>query len=260
MPRRNCMKPTQATQTRADRSLAQVDVVIPALNEERSLPLVLRDLPSVRRVVVVDNGSTDATAEIAIKHGAIVIHEPKRGYGSACLAGIAEIRRLAARGKYFPDVVVFVDADFSDHPDELPDLVQPILADRADLVIGSRLLGERERGAMPPQALYGNRLACFLMRILFGHRYTDLGPFRAIRYQALDQLNMTDQSFGWTIEMQIKAVQANLRILEIPVKYRRRVGVSKISGTLSGTIRAGSKILWTIAKYRWASFFATSNR
>ena len=229
--------------------LAHVTVVIPALNEETSLPLVLGDLPAVGRTIVVDNGSTDATAEVARRHGAVVVHETERGYGAACLAGLAAIRASTNTGRPAPRVVVFLDADYSDHPELLPMLVQPIDQGQADLVLGSRLLGRRQRGAMPLQSILGNRLACFLMRWLFGTRYTDLGPFRAIQYRALCRLGMVDRNFGWTIEMQIKAAAAHLRTLEIPVPYRRRVGQSKISGTLSGSVKAGVKILYTIAKY-----------
>lgn len=225
-----------------------IAVLIPAFNEEASLPWVLRDLPPVGRVVVMNNNSTDQTAQVATAHGAEVVHESRRGYGSACLAGLAYLQRQCADSRP-PRIVVFLDADYSDHPDELPQLVAPILAGECDMVLGSRLLGERERGAMPPQSVWGNRLACFLMRLFVGHRFTDLGPFRAINYQSLQQLGMIDTNFGWTIEMQIKAVHAGLRIQEIPARYRRRIGVSKISGTVSGTIKAGSKILWTVARY-----------
>jgi hypothetical protein len=200
-------------------------------------------------VIVVDNGSTDDTAAIARQHGATVVHEPQRGYGAACLRGLAAIRELANQGRPEPAIVVFLDGDYSDHPDQLPHLVEPIFNDVADFVLGSRLAGQREPGAMPPQSVWGNRLACFLMRTLFGARFTDLGPFRAIRYDQLCALGMVDRNFGWTIEMQIKAVRAGLRIQEVPVPYRRRVGQSKISGTVSGTLRAGAKILYTIAKY-----------
>lgn len=231
------------------RSRVIVDVVIPALNEEQSLELVLRDLPPVRTVYVVDNGSSDGTARIAGECGAIVVEQPQRGYGAACLAGLSVIRNLTVEGVAAPDVVVFLDADYSDHPQQLTSLIEPIELGEADFVLGSRLLGNREPGAMPPQSVYGNRLACFLMNRLFGSQYTDLGPFRAIAYSSLCQLEMADENFGWTIEMQIKATRLGLRTLEVPVDYRRRIGSSKISGTINGTVRAGSKILLIIAKY-----------
>jgi glycosyltransferase involved in cell wall biosynthesis len=225
-----------------------VDVVIPALDEEASLPLVLAALAGlprpVRRVVVADNGSADGTARVAAAGGAIVVAAPRRGYGSACLAGLDHLRRHGP-----PDVVVFVDADYSDHPEELPRLVEPLLAGDADLVIGSRVLGRRERGALLPQARAGNLVACLLIRLLYGHRYTDLGPFRAARWEALERLGMSDPDFGWTAEMQVKALAAGLRVAEVPVSYRRRLGVSKITGTVSGTLRAGYKILWTVLRY-----------
>ena len=226
-----------------------MDVVIPAFNEERSIGLVLADLPRVRNVIVANNDSTDDTASIAEKHGAIVVLETQRGYGSACLKGLATIRERIEAGEDEPKVVVFLDADYSDHPQYLTQMVEPIIAGDADFVLGSRMLGEREPGAMPIQSIYGNKLACFLMRWLFGIKYTDLGPFRAIDYQSLCSLGMNDENFGWTIEMQIKAARAKLRTQEIPVPYRRRVGVSKISGTITGSVRAGYKILYTIAKY-----------
>jgi hypothetical protein len=223
-----------------------IDVVIPALNEEGSLPLVLADLPRppVRRIVVADNGSIDGTARVAREGGAEVVAAARRGYGSACLVGLAHLRQTGP-----PDIVVFVDADYSDHPDELPALVAPILAREADLVIGSRVLGQRERGALLPQARAGNLVACLLIRLFYGHRFTDLGPFRAIRWHALERLQMSDPNFGWTAEMQVKAVRRGLRCVEVPVSYRRRTGVSKITGTVSGTIRAGYKILWTVARH-----------
>jgi len=234
-------------------NLSHVVVVIPAYNEEASLPLVLADLPDVGCTLVVNNGSIDRTAEVAREHGAVVVDEPRRGYGAACLGGLSWISRSIEAGRPEPGIVVFLDADYSDHPDLLPMLVEPIESGRADFVLGSRLLGQRQSGAMPPQSVWGNRLACWLMRWMFHAAYTDLGPFRAIRYQALCQLDMTDQNFGWTVEMQIKAVRAGLRYLELPVPYRRRVGKSKISGTLNGTLKAGGKILYTVAKYGLAA-------
>src|SRR5262245_22341078 len=228
------------------RRSSSIDVIIPALNEEASLPLVLAALPRppVRRVVVADNGSTDGTARVARAGGAEVVAAPRRGYGSACLAALDHLRRSGP-----PEVVVFVDADFSDHPEELPQLVAPILAGEADLAIGSRVLGRRERGALLPQARAGNLVAVLLIRLLYGHRYTDLGPFRAARWEAVERLGMADPDFGWTAEMQVKALRHGLRVVDVPVSYRRRVGVSKIAGTVSGTLRAGHKILWTVLRH-----------
>ena len=224
-----------------------IAVIIPALNEERAIASVIGDLPVtwVHQLVVVDNGSMDKTGEIAAELGATVVLEPQRGYGRACLAGMAALKN--------PDVVVFLDGDYSDHPDELPQLVAPIAENRADLTIGSRVLGWRERGALTPQARLGNALATVLIRALFGVRFTDLGPFRAIRYQRLLQLDMADRDYGWTVEMQVKAARRGLRCCEIPVSYRRRIGVSKISGTVIGSIKAGYKILWTIFRYAVSS-------
>lgn len=222
----------------------RVCAVIPALNEEGAIGLVLRDLPRalVGHVIVVDNGSRDATAERAAAAGAQVVREPRRGYGSACLAGIAALPADC-------EVVLFLDADHSDHGEEAALLLAPIARGEADLVIGSRLLGRAEPGALLPQARFGNTLACFLMRVRFGHRYTDLGPFRAITRAALARIGMVDTNFGWTVEMQIKALRHGLRVVDVPVSYRRRTGVSKITGTVGGTLRAGWKILWTIFRY-----------
>jgi glycosyltransferase involved in cell wall biosynthesis len=231
--------------------LNTVWVIIPALDEEESLPLVLRDLPAVGRVIVVDNGSTDATARVASDGGAIVVTESVRGYGAACLRGLASIGEFVSSGEQPPIVVVFLDGDYSDYPELLPELAAPIFEDRADFVVGSRMSGRRERGAMPAQSVFGNWLACFLMRVLFHARYTDLGPFRAIRYESLKALGMVDRNFGWTVEMQIKAVRAGLRIEEVPAPYRRRIGQSKISGTIFGSVKAGYKILYVIGKYGW---------
>ena len=219
-----------------------VDVVIPALNEAESIGLVLASLPRppIRRAVVCDNGSSDRTAEIAEEYGAVVVREARRGYGSACLRAL---RALAADP---PDVVLFMDADRSDDPDDTSAVLEPILAGRADLVIGSRVLGIREPGALTPQSRIGNWIATRLIGWLYGIRYTDLGPFRAIRYPSLASLHMRDPDFGWTVEMQVKAARARLRSEEVPVRYRRRIGRSKISGTLSGATAAGIKILGTI--------------
>ncbi|MFQ5671965.1 MAG: glycosyltransferase family 2 protein [Nitrospinales bacterium] len=220
----------------------KVSVIIPAYNEEKSLPLVLRDLPSVYEVIVVDNASSDGTARVARENGAKVARENRRGYGSACLKGIGELGH--------PDIVVFLDADYSDYPEELTQLVAPIAADEADFVVGSRMILHESRQALLPQARYGNRLAVFLVRLFFGgYSFTDLGPFRAIRYESLKAIGMRDTNFGWTVEMQIKAVRHGLRIREVPVRYRKRVGVSKITGTVSGTVKAGIKIIYTIFKY-----------
>ncbi|NNF58871.1 MAG: glycosyltransferase family 2 protein [Rhodothermaceae bacterium] len=229
-------------------------IIIPAFNEARSIGRVLGDLPAeqVGEVVVVNNASTDETEANARVAGATVLREDRQGYGYACLRGLAYVRELAAQGRT-PEVVVFLDGDYSDHPDELPTLLAPIEQGLADLVIGSRILGRRhgrvEPGAMLPQALVGNRVACALIRLFWGVRFTDLGPFRAIRYPALLALGMEDRTWGWTVEMQIKAARAGLRCTEVPVSYRRRIGVSKITGTLSGTLKASWKILWTIARF-----------
>jgi len=216
-----------------------IAVVIPALNEAGSIGRVLDDIPEwVDDVVIADNGSTDGTAKVAERHGARVVREDRRGYGSACLAGIAALDR--------PDIVVFLDADYSDYPDEMALLVDPITEGEAELVIGSRTLGEHEPGALTLQARFGNALSCLLIRHFWGVRYSDLGPFRAIRYAALERLNMGDPDYGWTVEMQIKAAQQGLRVAEAPVRYRRRIGKSKISGTVRGCVGAGSKILGKI--------------
>jgi glycosyltransferase involved in cell wall biosynthesis len=220
-------------------------VIIPAFNEARAIGRVIGDIPDglVDEVIVVNNGSTDETGRNASSAGATVLREKRRGYGWACLRGL---EYAMARD---PDVIVFLDGDYSDHPDEMTRLLKPLIDGQADLVIGSRILGQREPGAMLPQALIGNRVACLLMRLIWGARFTDLGPFRAVRAEALRTLAMSDKTYGWTIEMQIKAVRAGLRCLEVPVSYRRRVGVSKVTGTVSGTMKASGKILFTIGKY-----------
>jgi glycosyltransferase involved in cell wall biosynthesis len=214
-------------------------VIIPALNEEESIAGVIAEIPSwVDRILVADNGSTDRTAERAQDAGAQVVPAPKRGYGSACLAGIA------AAGD--TDIVIFVDGDLADYPDRMDTLVDPIARDGADMVIGSRVLGGAEAGSLTTTQRFGNWLACFLMRLFWGVRQTDLGPFRAISRTALKRLDMQDEDFGWTVEMQVKAAQQGMRVIEVPVPYRKRIGQSKISGTIRGTFAAGTKILWVI--------------
>ena len=227
-----------------------VDVIIPAFNEEKSLAKVIGDIPAlVRHVVVANNNSTDRTAEVALAAGAKVVFEPQKGYGKACLTAMDWIKQQGVQ----PDILVFLDGDYSDYPEELEDLIAPILADKADLVIGSRSMGQREVGSMTFPQVFGNGLATLLMRWMYGARFSDLGPFRAISWSKLLALGMVDQNFGWTIEMQIKAHQAKLRYLEVPVTYRKRIGVSKVSGTVKGVIGAGYKIIFTIFKY-WRPF------
>jgi glycosyltransferase involved in cell wall biosynthesis len=223
-------------------------VIIPAHNEEKSIGEVVRQLPFgwVREIIVVNNASTDQTVLRAKESGATVIEEMRAGYGSACLAGITYADTLRPA----PEIVVFVDGDLSDYPEDLPDLVTPILQHGMDFVVGSRALGERARGSMTPQQIFGNWLATNMMKWLYGIYYTDLGPFRAIRWEALLALNMQDKTYGWTVEMQLKAAKFRLKTTEIPVRYRQRIGVSKISGTVKGTVLAGYKIITTILKYR----------
>ena len=221
----------------------KISVILPAYNEEASIGLVLNDLPrdTLHEIIVVDNNSTDNTAQAARKHGVKVVQEKRQGYGSACLKGISELND--------PDIVVFLDADYSDFPEEIAQLIEPLVDDKMDFVLGSRMILPESRKALLPQARYGNKLAVFLIKLFFGHGFTDLGPFRAIRYDSLKAMDMRDKDFGWTVEMQIKAVKHRLRIQEIPVRYRKRVGISKITGTIPGTIKAGSKIIYTILKY-----------
>ena len=220
----------------------RVAVVIPARDEAEALPRVLPAIPPwVGWVIVADNGSRDATAEVARGLGALVVHEPRPGYGRACLAGLAALPEAA-------EVVVFMDADASDLPAEMALLLAPIAAGEAELVIGSRVRGAAEAGALTPQQRFGNALACWLMRVIWGGRFTDLGPFRAITRAALARLAMQDETWGWTVEMQVRALRHGIRVAEVPVSYRRRVGVSKISGTLMGSVRAGLKILYVIGR------------
>ena len=219
-------------------------VVIPAFNEEQSIGLVLDEIPadSVDRVIVVDNGSTDRTGEVASHHGATVVCENRRGYGAACLKGIS----LTGEDT---DVIVILDGDHSDYPEDLGLLLAPIAVDRADFVIGSRVAGQTEKGALPWNQRWGNMLATFLMQLLYQRKFTDMGPFRAIRRKHLIAYGMTDPTFGWNVEMQAKAIAHGSRIVEVPVRYRKRIGKSKITGTVRGTVLAGTKIIMTIFQY-----------
>ncbi|MBX0332511.1 glycosyltransferase family 2 protein [Pontibacter sp. HSC-14F20] len=226
----------------------RISVIIPAYNEEKSIAHVIKDIPAklVQEVIVVNNNSSDNTSEAARAAGATVLHEPRPGYGNACLKGIAYAAAKPAQEQ--PDIIVFLDGDYSDYPGELPQVVQPILDGKADLVIGSRVLGQREAGSLMPQQIFGNWLATTLLRWLYGVRYTDLGPFRAIRFSTLQQLGMRDRNYGWTVEMQARAAKQKIRYAEVPVNYRKRIGVSKVSGTVKGSVLAGYKILLTIFK------------
>jgi glycosyltransferase involved in cell wall biosynthesis len=223
----------------------RVSVVIPTYNEAQSIGLVLADIPAgmVEQVIVVDSNSTDGTVQIALQSGAKVMHEPRRGYGRACLTGLA-----AAND---PDVVVFLDGDYSDRPAEISRLLEPLREGVADIVIGSRLTGERTVGSMPWHAVIGNRLAARLISLLSGVRLTDLGPFRAVHYQTLIDLRLQETTYGWPVEMIVKGARRGLRITEVPVSYHPRIGSSKISGTLRGSIGAAWGIFGAILKYRF---------
>jgi glycosyltransferase involved in cell wall biosynthesis len=224
-----------------------IDVIIPAFNEEESIGLVLNDIPKdlVRQVVVANNNSIDRTAERAKEAGAVVVDQPEQGYGAACLMAIETSLKTSPP----PDILVFLDADYSDHPEEMSLLLEPILSGEAEMVIGSRATGNREKGSMMPQQVFGNWLATSLMKIMYGSSFTDLGPFRAITRRAYEEIGMVDRNFGWTVEMQVKALKKNIASTEIPVTYRKRKGVSKVSGTVKGSILAGYKIIYTIFKY-----------
>ena len=223
-----------------------IDVIIPAFNEENAVGQVIAEIPKdlVRHIIVCNNGSNDETKERATAAGAVVIDEPEQGYGAACLKGISYVKGLANP----PDILVFLDADYSDFPAEMPLLVEPIIQEDIDMVIGSRALGQLEKGSMTPQQIFGNWLATNLISLIYGYEFTDLGPFRAIKYDQLISMDMQDRTYGWTVEMQVKAAKLKYKTKEVPVQYRKRIGKSKISGTIKGTILAGQKILWTIFK------------
>lgn len=224
-----------------------VKVIIPAYNEEESIAKVIKAIPQklVKEVIVVNNNSSDNTSEEATKAGAIVVDQTLPGYGNACLKGMEHVSNVIEK----PEVVVFLDGDFSDYPEQMVNLLDKI-NEGYDLVIGSRALGNKEKGSMTPPQVFGNWLSTFLIKLFYGYSYTDLGPFRAITYKALLELDMQDKNYGWTVEMQLKAVHKNMRITEVPVDYKKRIGTSKISGTVKGVIFAGIKIITTIFKYR----------
>jgi glycosyltransferase involved in cell wall biosynthesis len=225
-----------------------IDVIIPAYNEEDAIVSVINDIPknSVREIIVADNNSTDKTGERATSVGATVVKAKIQGYGAACLSAMKYIEEK----KSPPDIIVFLDADYSDHPNEMNELLSAIENNEADLVIGNRVKSKRENGSMLPQQIIGNKIATLMIRFLYRFTYRDLGPFRAIRYSSLQQLQMKDQTYGWTVEMQVKALNHHLRVKQVEVSYRKRKGVSKISGTIKGTFLAGAKIINTIVKYR----------
>ena len=227
----------------------RIFVIIPAFNEENSVGKVVKAIPKnlvkAKRIIVVDNNSSDKTRQAAESEGATVLREKRQGYGYACLKGIEYLKSRKKK----PDIVVFLDADYSDYPEEMPLVLGPIIAAEADMVIGSRALGKKEKGSMTPQQIFGNWLATRLIRIFYGVQYTDLGPFRSIRYDKLMEIGMEDKTYGWTVEMQLKAAKFGFKVIEVPVNYKNRIGVSKVSGTLKGTIMAGYKIILWIFKY-----------
>lgn len=220
-------------------------VIIPAFNEANSVGKVIQAIPKeqVKDIIVVNNNSNDQTSVVALENGAVVLSEPRQGYGYACLKGIEYLEGKAV------DIVVFLDADYSDYPEQLPEVIAPIVYKGYDFVIGSRALGKKENGSMTPQQVFGNWLATKLIKLFFGVTYTDLGPFRAIRYEKLIAMQMEDTTYGWTVEMQLKAAKMGLKTTEVAVDYKKRIGVSKVSGTVKGTVLAGYKILLWIFKY-----------
>ena len=226
--------------------MQEIKVIIPAFNEAASIGHVIREIPEiVHEIIVIDNNSTDQTSETASRAGATVLFEAKKGYGHACLRGMQYIAKQDEK----PEIVVFLDGDYSDYPEELTTIVKPIIEDDIDFVVGARTRALREAGSMTPQQLFGNWLATQLMRLFFGSGFTDLGPFRAIKYEKLLALDMEDKTYGWTVEMQLKALKQGLKYVEIPVRYKKRIGQSKVSGTVKGSILAGIKILGWIFKY-----------
>ena len=226
--------------------MTNIKVIIPAHNEADSIAKVIHEIPkTVSEIIVVNNNSTDDTARTAKETGATVLNETKMGYGYACLYGMQYVAKQSDR----PDIVVFIDGDYSDYPEELTKLVQPIIEHNIDFVIGARVKNKREVGSMTPQQIFGNWLATFLMKLFFRATFTDLGPFRAIKYEKLLTLEMEDKTYGWTVEMQLKALKKKLTYVEVPVRYKKRIGISKVSGTVKGSIFAGIKILGWIFKY-----------
>lgn len=225
-----------------------IKVIIPAFNEDQSISKVISDIPAiVSEIIVIDNNSTDTTSEVAINAGATVLFEKRKGYGYACLKGMEYISSSDPTQR--PDIIVFLDGDYSDYPEELSKIVAPIIDEDVDFVLGARVKELRENGSMTKPQIFGNWLATSLMKLFFNSTFTDLGPFRAIKYEKLLALEMEDKTYGWTVEMQLKALKRNYTYREIPVLYRNRIGVSKVSGTVKGAIFAGVKILGWIFKY-----------
>jgi glycosyltransferase involved in cell wall biosynthesis len=226
--------------------MSKIKVIIPAYNEEKAIGCVIQEIPSiVDEIIVISNNSTDNTIKAAEEAGATVLTENKKGYGYACLKGLEYIAKQEVK----PDIVVFLDGDYSDYPEELTKLIAPILNKNIDFVIGARVAYQREKGSMTPQQIFGNWLATYLMKLFFNAKFTDLGPFRAIKYEKLLALNMEDKTYGWTVEMQLKALKQQMSYVEVPVRYKNRIGISKVSGTIEGSVMAGIKIIGWIFKY-----------